>query len=252
MTTTTIIACAGAGQAWTARDEDDKLVCPECLLTPDELQIKLRVRGDKVSPATIPSHDIEVEGTELKFVLTNGEFQVHTPSCPTLKKDLKVSDYERPGTLVARDRRDAVLQLWDDQIGEDERIVDKDSPTESELAGYANGTNFHRCVNRVWSVAVETKPIKVKRDAKRMLANLMVEALAAQITQILDTNLADTDESTADARLVLSGMDNDEIRKTVSHWIHHFPADRERWVASGMPKPDRSNWQADEPAESAA
>lgn len=260
---TTIIACTGEGQAWVhpeelpegdERDVSKVFVCPGCELEPGmgegQLGIKVRIRNGKVSPTTVPEHDIEVEGSELRFVLDNGEFKVHTKTCPTLKRDAKVlSDGEKPGVLVALDKRDAVLQLWDDQILESDEIADKDEPTEAELLPYYGYTEFHRCVNKLFGATDEKpKSAAVKRDSKRALATIVVEAIAAGVVAALD---AEPGNKSADAVLVLAGMDRAEALRTTSQWIHHLPADRDRWLATELPKPERSDWLPKETEASA-
>lgn len=247
-----IMSCEGAGSPWLleADGEPTEPTCSGCGLTNKELGIKVTTRtknGVKTpNPTTVPEHEIEVEGQVLKFHLgIDGDFHIHTQTCPTLQRELKTSNYETAQILAAVSRRDAVLQLWDDQIREDQDIADPDDPTEPELNGYYHATDFHRCVVKLEGFEATTKG-KANgtslRDSKHMLATLLVEAMAAEISRILDSNLAGTAEDEAEARTVLSGMSNELIWKTASHWIHHFPADRNRWVASGMPAPDRSDW----------
>jgi hypothetical protein len=254
-TSVTVISCDGQGQDWTLSEEGTPS-CPVCGLTAQELGIRVRSTAKGISPKTIPGHEIEVEGTELRFLLMNGtsDFMIHTPSCPQLKRDLGKSAYDRPQILVARDRYDAIAQLWDDQVSETEdRPEDIYAPSPERDAfldthGFTAATEFHRCVAKVPGFAKTQKSAAsgtVKRDAKRVLATLMVEAMASRIQEILDTNIADTDPETADARAILAGIGNEEIWRTVSHWIHHFPADRARWTASGMPAPDRSDWRGE-------
>ena len=35
----------------------------------------------------------------------------------------------------------------------------------------------------------------------------------------------------------------DAVAMCAASWIHHLPADRERWVKAGLPKPNRSDWR---------
>lgn len=92
-------------------------------------------------------------------------------------------------------------------------------------------------------VKVEQTPKATKADAKRLLATHVVLAIASLTAQIADTNLADASEDTAEFRAILGSFTPDEIRTIASTWVHHLPADRERWVAAGLPKPDRSDWR---------
>lgn len=82
-----------------------------------------------------------------------------------------------------------------------------------------------------------------KAEAKRLLATLVAQAIADMAAKLADTNMADTTDETADYRFVNSHFTQDEILKIASTWVHHIPADRERWVAMGLPKPDRSDWR---------
>lgn len=246
-----IVSCDGEGREWLLTDEEDsptEPTCPGslCGLTAKELGIRVTMRtknGVKTpNPAQVPGHEIEVEGQDLRFVLSDGDFKVHTPTCPTLKRDLSKSDYEKPAILVAVDQRDAVLQLWDDQIAEAD-MVDNDSPTEEELGPYYDSTDFHRCVSRLdgFGNAKAEKNGVTKKASKNMLATRLIEAMAAEIKNIVDLN-PETEQEQKEFELIRSGMTSTEIRQTAANWVHHFPADRNRWVASGMAIPVRSDW----------
>ena len=257
---TTIIACDGESQAWATKgsnpdDPDDATPrCPSCLLTAakDQLNLSTRVRNDKIIPSTLPAHDIEVDGTDLRCLLVNGDFHVHTPTCPQLKRESDKAK-EKPFMVVALDRRDALTQLWSDQIAETDTEDKPDDPSHAtdeflSTHGFDTATDFHsRCLGK--TPGFENPKTKKagsqgKRDARRMLATLMIEAMAAELATILDTNMA-TGEQDADAdrAFILRGMTSAEILTTTSHWVHHLPADKTRWLASGMPAPDRSDWR---------
>lgn len=250
---TSIIPCDGEGQAWLLTDEEDnptEPTCPGtfCGLTAKQLKVKVTMRtrnGEKVpNPATVPGHEIEVEGQELKAVVIDGNYKVHTPTCPTLRRDLTKSGEDKPDTVVAANPRDMILQLWADQIAEAD-IADPDSPTDAELEPYFGATDAHRCVSRLEGFGSSAKAEKngaTKKDAKQMLATRLIEAMAREIDVILDSNLAGTSKDEVEARLILSGMSNAEIRQGVANWVHHFPADRQRWARSGMAIPVRSDW----------
>lgn len=255
-----IIPCDGEDQKWLLADDEGnptEPTCPGtyCGLTAKELGIKVTMRtlkGVKTpNPLTVPGHEIAVEGQDLRYVLAGGDFKVHTPTCPTLKRDLGKSDYEKPGIMVAANPKDAILSLWDDQIRESGDILDPDDPTDEELnaAGFYNSTDFHRCVSRLdgFGVAKTAKTAVTKKISKQMLATRLIEVMAKEIDRILDSNLAGTTKGEKEAALILSGMGNAEIRQTAANWVHHFPADRDRWVQSGFAVPVRSDWIGFEP-----
>lgn len=258
-----IIPCDGEGQAWITQDDNQEPTEPTCPgsfcgLTAKDLGIKVTMRtknGKKTpNPETIPGHEIAVEGQDLRFVLVNGDFKVHTAKCPTLKRDLGQSDYEKAYIVVGTDQRDVILQLWDDQIRENPDMVDNDNPTDDELnsGGFYGATDFHRCVARLegFGTAKAAKTAGTKKASKHMLATRLVEAMARELAIILDSNLAGASTSEKEAALILMGMSNAEIRQTAANWIHHFPADRQRWVASGMAVPVRSDWIGFDPDRS--
>jgi len=266
---TTVISCEGQGKPWSVEEHADTtdaagkkvpptLTCPHCLLSNTELRIKVSRRSNKLDPPTLPQHDIEVEGTELRYLLSNGNFHVHSATCPQTARDLPKSDYAtadggRPGTLVATTAKDAILKLWDDQLREaadtDEQREDLSLLPDQFLTdhGYDAATVFHqRCLGKIegfQTTKAKSQGSQGKRDARRMLATLMIEAMAQKLNEILETNLADTTQNTKDQRFVLAGMSNEEISRTASHWVHHLPADKTRWLASGFPAPDRSDWR---------
>lgn len=230
-----IVACDGAGNEWDVRE--DGPTCPSCELTAKDLEIKVRKTSKGLVPSTIPNHEIIVEGTELRFATFDSEYRVHAPDCAGLKRDLTESGQKRAGVLVAADRSDAIDQLWAEEDPED--------PDKTVLPdGAAEATKFHaRCVNRLdgFAPSKAAKTGSAKRDSKRELATLVIEAIAKVVANL-----------PADSP-VFEGLSADEIGKIVPNWVHHLPADRERWVASGLPTPDRSDWRTDEasPAESA-
>jgi hypothetical protein len=245
---TTVISCPGAGKPWNTEETNPR--CPDCLLdnTPAELNIKVTRRNNKLNPSTLPVHDIEVPGTELRFTLVNSVFEVHSSTCPQIKRDLQQSDYDKPGILVATSPTDAIIQLWDDQIRE--TTTDPTEITEDFLSSnsFTQATNFHsRCLNKVPEFSTSSKSkssnTQGKRDAKHALANLCIEALARTLDNILDTNIATSDPNTINQRTVRQGMSNEEIKRCASHWVHHLPADPSFWIATGFPVPDRSDWR---------
>lgn len=221
-----IVACDGAGQNWT--DVEGAPTCPSCELSAKDLGIKVRSTSKGLVPATIPSHEIIVEGTELRFATFADEYRVHAPECAGLKRDLTESGEKRAGTIVAADRADAVNLLWaDEESGE--------VPEGAEAA-----TKFHaRCVNKLdgFAPSKAAKSGSAKRDAKRELATGAILALAAYFADLADDSPA------------LAGLSRAEAGQTMANWVHHLPANRETWAASELPTPDRSDWrtEAEEP-----
>lgn len=67
-----------------------------------------------------------------------------------------------------------------------------------------------------------------KRETKRELATRVVEAAAAMVMSELPADFP---------------MSLEEAKSTVAHWLHHLPADRDRWQQAGLPRPDRSDWR---------
>lgn len=74
------------------------------------------------------------------------------------------------------------------------------------------------------------KPVSRKAEAKRDLATRVVLAIAAMADALGDDDLP------------VAEFGRDEVRKMVSLWVHHLPADRARWVEV-LPAPDRSDWR---------
>lgn len=218
-----IVSCDGAGQNWT--DVEGSPTCPSCELTAKDLGIRVRNTSKGLVPATIPQHEIIVEGTELRFATFADEYRVHAPECPGLKRDLTESGEKRAGTIVAADRDDAVALLWaDEETGE---VPD----------GAASATKFHaRCVNRLdgFAPAKTAKSGSAKRDAKRELATGAILALAAYFAELPDDSA------------IFASLTRAEAGQTMANWVHHLPANREIWAESDLPTPERSDWKQDE------
>ena len=86
--------------------------------------------------------------------------------------------------------------------------------------------------------AAEPKPKSRKAEAKRELATQIVLAIGALVAQVQDANVADD----GPFALIRAEFDADQIAAMASLWVHHLPADRERWVTV-LPAPDRSDWR---------
>lgn len=278
----TVIECEGAGQAWSyllqdsngnsvdpRTDNDTKTKtttqlpgCPVCLLTAKDLKIKVSRKNGKLSPIHIPEHMVEVPGDELLFMLINGEFDVHVKGCNRIKAQLKKSDYERPGTVLATDPHDLVTQLWDDIIPEawvqeedpegtpevrdpeTDELLSPINPTDEwlEKHNYYSATGIHTCVAKLggeWANGTGAKG-KAKsnggasRQAKRDLALVLVEAMAQAIKELQD-------DPANDPNKIIPTLGYEEARQVVAQWIHHFPANRDEWI-NHLPRPNRSDW----------
>ena len=258
---TTIISCEGQGKPWQINITDDNPKappsCPACELTSTDLDIKVTRKTNqnqtKLSPPELPQHYIEREGTELRYILVSGNFQVHSATCKQPARDISqhLTDYAQPATLVAINMKHAITQLWDDQLRDQhDTPEDPDDTPESYLDehGYTSSTQFHaRCLSKVEGFQQATKSkanSQGKRDARRLLALQMIKAMASELNQIKSANLADAggngEESTRAE--ILRGMSNEEIDRTASHWVHHLPAPHALWAATGFPIPTRSDW----------
>jgi hypothetical protein len=82
-----------------------------------------------------------------------------------------------------------------------------------------------------------------KAEAKRLLATMVAKAIAEMLTELANVNMAGDDQDEADYRFINGHFSQEEAAITAATWVHHIPADRERWVAMGLPKPDRSDWR---------
>lgn len=79
-----------------------------------------------------------------------------------------------------------------------------------------------------------------KADAKRALARVIVDGLAANV------NAALNEKSNPELAALLSELGSpDEVRQIVANWCHHLPTGDEKgaryWPAS-FPRPQRSEW----------
>lgn len=79
-----------------------------------------------------------------------------------------------------------------------------------------------------------------KATAKRTLATLVARSIAQMLEGLAEEAKGDPD---GEAALILANFSQEEAAITAATWVHHIPADRERWVAMGLPKPDRSDWR---------
>lgn len=193
------------------------------------------VTNAKTPPAT-PAPEPQAPATTHAFLLMTGsEFKVHATGCKALKADLKKSSYDTPVGFSPKDEEAAVRELWDDQIRESWDGPEDEQPSVEWLRdhSYVDTVDFHSCAK----LGRLPKPPKVdaaghKRAAKTELATRAVEAIAQMVAEL-----------PADNPIVVALGGPAETAKCAAHWVHHLPADRERWVAAGLPKPNRSDWR---------
>jgi hypothetical protein len=166
---------------------------------------------------------------ELVVLLVNGIFKVHAKGCKSIYRDRKKANNEFP--FKAASRYETVAELWDDIINEN--VPEQYAIRYDAVVSYYNETDFHSCLADLPDgdpgrpePETPAKAQSAKRAAKRELASLVVEAAARVMTLTPP-----------------AGMTEDDVAKAIAHWLHHLPADRERWVATGLPKPDRSDWR---------
>lgn len=82
-----------------------------------------------------------------------------------------------------------------------------------------------------------------KAEAKRLLATMVAKSIAGMLEELANVNMAGDDQDGADYRFINAHFSQEEAAVTAATWVHHIPADRERWVAMGLPRPDRSDWR---------
>jgi hypothetical protein len=173
---------------------------------------------------------------KLTVLLTGDKgFEVHRTGCRDIARTKRTGKVQNEFPFEATDERSAVLDLWSDQIAENPDTADNE---DRAYADYLPDTKFHGCcklpANAVSVKSAEgsgnreTPKASAKQAAKRELATLVVEQAYKAVLKYCAEN---------------TDMTQEEAAKFVSHWLHHLPADRERWVAAGLPKPDRSDWR---------
>lgn len=155
------------------------------------------------------------------FVLRHGDsnFEVHKPGCADIKKTQ--TDYAQPAAGTATSYAEMVRDLWSDQIAEHEAPDAEKDTDEWVLKHFDVDIDVKPCLRIPGAPkATPAKAVAEKRNAKRELATDLIEAVGKFAATL-----------------------SDDEKKTIAQWLHHLPADRERWVASGLPKPDRSDWR---------
>ena len=164
--------------------------------------------------------DPQARTFDYAYVLESGSgaFSVHKPGCAAIKK--VKTDYAQPVVGTAATYADMVRDLWSDQIAEHDAPEAEKATDEWVLGHYDTDISVHSCLRPAGKPkAAKPDVATARRDAKRALATRVVRAAAA-----------------------LNGL-TDEEKRTIAHWLHHLPADRDEWVAAGLPKPDRSDWR---------
>lgn len=195
----------------------------------------------KRSEAIAEAQATKEEGTfPLVFLLVHGaDFRVHAPGCSVTARDLKNSDYEAPVALVVKTEREAILELWSDQIRETFDTDDLDSITDEQLNenSYVSTVDFHRCTKALPSGFAEVETV-TPRAAKQRLAMMVASNLDQMVGDLLNGGMA------ADY-FASAGMKPDEVASIVAHWIHHIPTDHAEYgkLMKHLPAPDRSDWR---------
>lgn len=220
-----------------------------------------------VTPSSRPSAPAKPEPlktpVDVFALLMQGEpdWLIHLTTCKAYKRDKArsqykgISDYKLEGVV---NQSEIIRDVWDDQIREqweEEHTSADGTQDETDYGtapwawlsrnGYVHTVKFHTCLDGLPQQAKgAAKTANTKKAAKTELATLVAEATAQMLADLLDANLADPEDPyAAAAAIVTSGFkDDDEIRQCVAQWLHGLPCDRDRWVASGMAIPDRSDW----------
>lgn len=187
----------------------------------------------------------------------SSDFVIHLNGCKSYKTQKAKSQYAGLDDYQLTDvvnQLEVIRDVWDDQIREefeeDPKNEGKDYATASwgwlNSHGYVHSVKFHTCLDGLPQQAkTVAKGASTKKSAKLELATLVAEAAGAMLADLLDQEDPEDPENpyAAAASLVKSGFANDdEIRQCVAQWLHGLPCDRDRWVASGMAIPDRSDW----------
>jgi hypothetical protein len=185
------------------------------------------------------------------------DFVIHEKSCRSYKGQKAKSSYaglQDYALTQVVNQLEIIRDVWDDQIREefeeDPKNEGKDYAEASwgwlNQHGYVDSVGFHTCLDGLPQQAKNAiKTANTKKAAKQELASLVAEATARMLAELLDEATAtDPDSPYASSAPVVTGgfKDDEEIRQCVAQWLHGLPCDRERWVASGMAIPDRSDW----------
>jgi len=189
-------------------------------------------------------------------LLMNGgpyDWTVHSTTCKSYKAAKAKSayagldDYEISDVL---NQRDVIMDVWDDQIRESFTDADGDDYAAASWGwlkknGYVDSVSFHSvCLQGLpqtsKAAAASKSSEAIKKATKNELATRVAEAAAKLLDDIFDEN--DGPESKFLAALLAAFGSEDQARQCVAQWMHGMPVDRDRWYASGLPIPQRSDW----------
>lgn len=210
------------------------------------------------------------------YLLTSsGSFTwiIHKTDCKRYNADKQRSQYkglDDYGLEGVLNQRDVIMEVWDDQIVEtfnaEEHGEDEDYAGVSwawlTRNGYTGSVQFHTCLDGLAQSASKTKASSetIKKATKNELATRVIEAAAALLDELFSETLTEEDDEPGDeVRALIEFRENlltafgteEAARQCVAQWLHGMPADRDRWFASGMPIPNRSDWaDYQPPAES--
>jgi hypothetical protein len=216
---------------------------------------KPEIKPDK-APTPPPKPATLKTPVDVTFLLMNntGDFKVHVVGCSVYKRDKARSAYKGLDDYQIDqvvNRREVIMELWDDQIRESYTADDGDDYASASWAwlaknGYVQSVDFHSCLDGLPQAAkagAKAASESIKKATKQELATRVAEAAATMLTAVFDENLAeDSDEATFLAALLAAFGSEDQARQCVAQWLHGMPVDRDRWYNSGLPIPQRSDW----------
>lgn len=186
-----------------------------------------------------------------------GTYQVHLQGCKQYAAAKKRSQYNWQTDWVLEgilNRQAVILEAWDDQITESRKADDdltddqrNEDPTWAWLNknGYVDATEFHTCLAGLpqsSKAAGTAKAESIKKSTRQELATRVVERAAGLLDEIFATDA--TDEDTAFAVLLVEAFGSEEnARQCTAQWMHGMPVYRDRWAATSLPIPNRSDWK---------
>lgn len=193
-----------------------------------------------------------------------GTYQIHLKGCKQYAAAKKRSQYNGEPDWVLEgivNRLQVVMEAWDDQVTESRKADDTltqdqkaEDPTWAWLAknGYVDATEFHTCLAGLpqSSKAAQTKSESIKKSTRQELATRVVEQAALLLDGIFarDTTAEEVDgelpyaDPFADLLVDAFGSE-DAARQCTAQWMHGMPVYRDRWAATNLPIPNRSDWK---------